>query len=59
VQNCRWLEAQILYVVYSSELSEALYIGDRPIEVVRPTRLPKDWNGVVFQDIADPGRCTM
>jgi hypothetical protein len=59
VQKCRWLEAQILYVVYSSELSEALYVGDRPIEVVKPTRLPKDWNGVVYQDIADPGRCTM
>jgi hypothetical protein len=59
VQGCRWLEAQILYVIYSTELSEALYIGERPIEVVRPTRLPKDWNGVVFQDIADPGRCTI
>lgn len=59
VQSCRWLEAQILYIIYSSELSDSLYLGDRPVEVVKPTRLLNDWNGVVFRDVADPGRCTI
>jgi hypothetical protein len=54
VQSCRWLEAQILYIVYSSDLSEGLHLGEIPIEVVKPTRLPKDWDGVVFQQVSRP-----
>lgn len=59
VQKCRWLEAQILYVMYSSELIQGLSLGDQPIEVVRPARLPGDWDGVVFRNTENPGICTM
>ncbi len=59
VQKLRWIEAQIMYVLYSSELLTGLFRGDRPLGVVKPTRLPQDWNGVVFIDLQDPGRCTM
>lgn len=59
LKKLRWIEAQVMYVLYSSELLTGLFRGDRPLGVAKPTRLPRDWNGVVFIDLQDPGRCTM
>jgi hypothetical protein len=42
-------EAQIMYVMFSSELLEGMYLGDRPMVVLKPPRLPRDWDGVVFR----------
>ncbi|OBI31102.1 hypothetical protein [Mycobacterium sp. E2238] len=59
VTTCRWLEAQILYILDSSGLTEALSIGDRPIIVAKPAANREDYNGIVYLDKNDPGRCTM
>ncbi|MGY3555623.1 hypothetical protein C7458_102792 [Williamsia muralis] len=45
---CAWLEAQIRYVAVSSDLYSAVHHGDTHIQVVKPTRKPGDWDGVVM-----------
>lgn len=51
IRSCAWLEAQVQYILYSSDLVQKMIFGQHraEVEVVKPTRLPKDWDGTVFR----------
>lgn len=46
IHKCRWLEAQIIYVM---QTGARMSRGSQPIVAVKPSRLPKDWDGVVYR----------
>jgi hypothetical protein len=53
ISNCAWAEAQIMYILDSSDLILGLHLGSRSVAVVKPSRLPKDWKGVVLVPVAN------
>lgn len=53
IKSCAWLEAQIQYAMYSSDLVTKMFQAGQEVEVVKPTRLPKDWDGIVLRPLTD------
>ncbi|ORM04569.1 hypothetical protein [Prescottella equi] len=51
LKRCAWLEAQIQYAMYSGDLIKQVYLGGQQVEVVKPTRHPKDWGEVVLRPL--------
>ncbi len=53
IKSCAWLEAQIQYAMYSGDLGMKMYKGGQEVEAVKPSRLPKDWDGVALRPLTE------
>lgn len=53
LKSCAWIEAQLMYILDSSDLIEKMYLGGQRVGVAKPTRLPKDWDGIVLTPRSD------
>ncbi|BDC71060.1 hypothetical protein KAREA_09750 [Prescottella equi] len=53
INACAWMEAQLTYVLGSSELVGKMLAGGQPIVAVKPSRLPRQWDGVVWRRVTD------
>ena len=48
---CRWLEAQVMFLIYESpQLGHTMYLDGRKSRVLKPTRMVRDWDGVLTAD---------
>lgn len=45
IRMCRWLEAQLFYILVSTGLTQMVNIGGVPVEYRKPSRLYSDWDG--------------
>ncbi|MGB3521946.1 MAG: hypothetical protein WBA50_10765 [Mycobacterium sp.] len=47
--DCAWLHAQAMYVIASSNVFPKPSLDGQPMEWVRPTARPEDWDGTYLQ----------
>jgi hypothetical protein len=55
LRDCDWLVAQMLYVVFASDLVAGAYLGDTPIAYQRPASRPEDWEGNIYPNMQSDG----
>jgi hypothetical protein len=56
VRMCRWLEAQIFFILDSTDLTIKIAQGAQQVAIAKPSKAYQDWDGVTVKGIVDEGR---
>ncbi|AKP59815.1 hypothetical protein [Mycobacteroides abscessus] len=53
IHDCRWVHAQMTYVMYAGNYYVKLYLGSVELEVLKPPGTPEQWDGNPFRRVGE------